>query len=175
MYCISQVPKGSRSEIPQYTLPGRWTTSAGTSSAVCGARKTKRFEDQGLASSAAVATGPGPMGTDLTASGATAGVVDDAGSVVVTLPTIVASFAEVEWLCQNNPRPISSTVATATAITTRESAKMFLAGPCWWLELSGAGGAGAGRTRAGLPVTPGMVGSCGLKGSTCLGSSAMLV
>src|SRR5450432_2607816 len=109
MYCISQVPKGSRIEIPQYTLPGRWTTSAGTSSAVSGARNTKRFEDQGLASSAAVATGPGPKGTGLMVSGATAGEVGATISEGATFATDAVSFAEVEWLCQNNPSPTNTT------------------------------------------------------------------
>jgi hypothetical protein len=36
---------------------------------------------------------------------------------------------------------------------------------------AGRGGSGAGLERAGLPVTPGMFGSCGLKGSCSLGLS----
>src|SRR5580704_10328177 len=98
-------------------LPGRCTTRAGTSSAVCGARKTNRFEDHGLASSAALATGPGPMGTVLTVSEAVAGSVASADTGG-TVSSGLACFADVEWLCQNKPKPKSSRAAIAIAPTT---------------------------------------------------------
>src|SRR5277367_6973543 len=109
-------------------LPGRCTTRAGTSSAVCGARKTNRLEDQGLASSATDATGPGPMGTALTVSAAgTAGVAAAATGEAIP-STGLADLADAAWLCQKSPKPRSSTAATAMAITTRGSAKIFCEG-----------------------------------------------
>src|SRR5271156_257487 len=118
-------------------LPGRGTTRAGTSSAVCGARKTNRFEDQGLASSAADATGPGPIGTALLGSRAAADATDAAagtGTAAVIPSTGFVTSAEVEWLCQNKPKLRSSTANTPMAITTRGSAKIFCEGAarCWY-------------------------------------------
>src|SRR6202453_1502614 len=120
---------------PKQPLPGRGTTRAGTSSAVCGARKTNRLEDQGLASSAADATGPGPIGTGLLGSAAAAGAAAGGGTAAAFPSAGFVTSAEVEWLCQNKPKPRSSTAVTAMAITTRGSAKIFCEGAtarCWY-------------------------------------------